>query len=391
MLDNLLEVVASRPETVGLFVVSETEWEVLVSSPIPGSIRASWWKSQATEFSVAATDKVLLNEGVPLEVTYTLFSDWSKQLTDLCEHQTVNRVGATSLWGRLQSCKVFGDAPQIVALRERYNAPYPEKLTTAILDFHRDFLRGPWQLASLKRAVRYNNEVLVRDLIAKFVPAFLDVLFALNTQCVPDKTNWWTQAKEFKKGPVGWEHSLKNLLTAELPLVPSLWELLAQSLYAPGPLPASSLLVHTDGGCIGNPGPGAWAFLIRWGSEQWDGSGWEELTTNNKMELMAVIQALESVSKLSPRPSQIEIRTDSQYVKNGITTWIRSWMSNGWKTASKEPVKNQDLWERLHRLNQEFQPRWTWVKGHAGTEDNEYCDQLVQKTLRQRSSGTKRP
>ena len=156
-------------------------------------------------------------------------------------------------------------------------------------------------------------------------------------------------------------------------------------------LNTSAVLIHTDGGCIGNPGPGAWAFLLRSGGERWDGSGGEDLTTNNKMELTAVIKALEAVAKLPNRPQRIEIRTDSQYVKNGITTWIRSWLANGWKTASKEPVKNQDLWERLHALNQEFQPRWAWVKGHAGNEDNEACDQLVQKTIRQRSSAVKRP
>ncbi|NNM54571.1 MAG: ribonuclease HI [Spirochaetales bacterium] len=230
--------------------------------------------------------------------------------------------------------------------------------------------------------------------------AYLDVLYALNGEVLPGKSGWLAGARRLTAAPLGWEEDLTKLTLADLALVPSLWERLAQGLYDPvvNPVPAKEIslnardvLIHTDGGCIGNPGPGAWAFLIRSGGERWEGSGGEDLTTNNKMELTAVIKSLEAVGELPNRPQRIEIRTDSQYVKNGITTWIRSWLANGWKTASKGPVKNQDLWERLHLLNQEFHPHWTWVKGHAGNEDNEACDQLVQKTIRQRSSSVKRP
>ena len=138
--------------------------------------------------------------------------------------------------------------------------------------------------------------------------------------------------------------------------------------------------IFTDGGCSGNPGPGGWAYVVLSDGKMISySSGGEAQTTNNRMELSAVIHAIEDVSLLGV--DSITISTDSQYVKNGITTWINSWKRNGWKTASKDPVKNRELWEELDRLNAAGNIRWNWVKGHAGIKYNEMCDSLVRKEM----------
>jgi ribonuclease HI len=133
------------------------------------------------------------------------------------------------------------------------------------------------------------------------------------------------------------------------------------------------IVIYTDGACSGNPGPGGWAYVALEGESRREASGGEKLTTNNRMELIAVIEALKSLKAECP----VEIRTDSQYVKNGITTWVASWKRNGWRTASKAPVKNKELWEELDKLSSAAKPRYTWVEGHAGEEFNERCDELA--------------
>ena len=141
-----------------------------------------------------------------------------------------------------------------------------------------------------------------------------------------------------------------------------------------------SIEIFTDGGCSGNPGPGGWAYVaLSDGKMVSCSSGGEARTTNNRMELTAVIHAIEDASLLGA--SEIVLFTDSQYVKNGITVWINSWKKNGWKTASKDPVKNRELWEELDRLNTDVNIRWNWVKGHAGIKYNEMCDSLVRREM----------
>ncbi|MGH0052606.1 MAG: ribonuclease HI [Sphaerochaetaceae bacterium] len=139
--------------------------------------------------------------------------------------------------------------------------------------------------------------------------------------------------------------------------------------------------IYTDGGCLGNPGPGGWAYVLKAdnGTFKKEASGFEAATTNNRMELRAVIGALEACRQYKPK--RIVIHTDSQYVKNGITNWIKKWKSNGWKTASKAPVKNKAYWEELDALNQTLPVQWNWVKGHAGIAGNERCDQLVRQAM----------
>ncbi len=141
-----------------------------------------------------------------------------------------------------------------------------------------------------------------------------------------------------------------------------------------------NLNIFTDGGCIGNPGIGGWAFAVVEGDEViYSANGNEKETTNNRMELTAVTKALEYCQ--SVKAEHVTINTDSQYVKNGINDWIRNWKRNGWRTASKQPVKNKEYWVRLDELNASMNVEWKWVKGHAGIDHNELCDALVREAM----------
>ena len=178
-----------------------------------------------------------------------------------------------------------------------------------------------------------------------------------------------------------------------------------------------SIIIYSDGACSGNPGPGGWGCVLLVKNENSEElqeirlSGGEKLTTNNRMELMGAIGALEHVKKMgfsgcqssqgelfgqgdlfsqedsssNCQISEIAFYTDSQYVKNGITTWIASWKKNGWKTSARQPVKNQDLWVKLDGLNSELNVNWCWVKGHAGNKYNEICDSLAVEESRKAS------
>ena len=145
-----------------------------------------------------------------------------------------------------------------------------------------------------------------------------------------------------------------------------------------------NIRIYTDGGCSGNPGPGAWAYILLEGEGGSHGSGFVHQTTNNRMELQAVIEALRKVHETSVWCLlEIEVFTDSQYVKNGISDWIHTWVQNGWRTRSKKPVKNQDLWQELMRLATPLKIHWHWLQGHAGDPYNEACDRLVQEAIQQ--------
>ena len=131
--------------------------------------------------------------------------------------------------------------------------------------------------------------------------------------------------------------------------------------------------IFTDGACKGNPGPGGWGAVIRMGAKEKDISGGERDSTNNRMELMAAIRALQALTK----PCRVTLTTDSNYVKDGITKWIHGWLRNGWRTASRQPVKNADLWQELLEAVKPHRIEWCWVKGHAGHVDNERADRLA--------------
>lgn len=141
----------------------------------------------------------------------------------------------------------------------------------------------------------------------------------------------------------------------------------------------------TDGACLGNPGPGGWACILRYGNHKREMYGSEPHTTNNRMELTAAVRGLQALKE----PCEVEIITDSEYLKNGITSWIDRWKRNGWRTHSKQPVANRDLWEQLDALCQKHKCTWRWTKGHADHADNNRCDELATAAARRQSFSDK--
>lgn len=144
----------------------------------------------------------------------------------------------------------------------------------------------------------------------------------------------------------------------------------------------SEVEIYTDGACKGNPGPGGWGVLLRSGGQEKELWGGEPQTTNNRMELLAVIRALEALK----RPVTARVHTDSRYVQQGISSWIHAWKRNGWRTSGKAPVKNVDLWQRLDELAAGHRLEWVWVKGHAGNPDNERVDALANRGIAEMKS-----
>ena len=148
--------------------------------------------------------------------------------------------------------------------------------------------------------------------------------------------------------------------------------------------PLTEIIVYADGGCRGNPGPGGWGVLLQSGAAEREMWGGEINTTNNRMELTAVIRALEALK----RPSSVAIHTDSQYVQKGISQWIHNWKRNGWRTSDKKAVKNAELWQVLDQLSAQHTVRWIWVKGHAGNAGNERADRLANRGIDEVLSGS---
>jgi ribonuclease HI len=146
---------------------------------------------------------------------------------------------------------------------------------------------------------------------------------------------------------------------------------------------APHVIIHTDGACSGNPGMGGWGAILSFGDVEKELKGSEPHTTNNRMELMAAISALEALKK----PCRVDLHTDSQYVQNGISSWIHGWKRNGWKTADRKPVKNVDLWQRLDEAMARHQVKWHWVKGHVGHELNERADALARAAIAELRAG----
>jgi ribonuclease HI len=136
--------------------------------------------------------------------------------------------------------------------------------------------------------------------------------------------------------------------------------------------------IHTDGACSGNPGPGGWGAVMRWQGRTRELSGFEARTTNNRMELLAAISALEALK----RPMHVRLVTDSNYLRHGVTEWLPRWKANGWRTAEKQPVKNRDLWQRLDEALARHRIEWRWIKGHSGDPDNDRADQLARAAIK---------
>ena len=146
-----------------------------------------------------------------------------------------------------------------------------------------------------------------------------------------------------------------------------------------GPASQKIVEIFTDGACSGNPGPGGWGAILRYGDTEREMNGGEPQTTNNRMELTAAIMAIEAVK----RPCEIQLHTDSEYLRQGITTWIHSWKARNWRTADKKPVKNVDLWQRLEAAIETHDVHWHWVKGHSGHKENDRADELARLAIRQ--------
>jgi ribonuclease HI len=147
--------------------------------------------------------------------------------------------------------------------------------------------------------------------------------------------------------------------------------------------PEDAVDIYTDGACSGNPGPGGWGAVLRWRGRARELSGFAPATTNNRMELLAAISALEALK----RPMAARMFTDSDYLRQGITTWLPAWKRRGWRTADRKPVKNQDLWQRLEQALARHRVEWHWVRGHSGDPDNERADQLARTALRAGRAG----
>jgi ribonuclease HI len=146
----------------------------------------------------------------------------------------------------------------------------------------------------------------------------------------------------------------------------------------------NTVVIYTDGACSGNPGPGGWGSVLLYNGHRREMSGGEAGTTNNRMEMMAVIQALESLN----RPCSVMIYTDSVYVMKGMMEWLEQWKKRGWKTAAKKPVKNVELWQRLEQAIGRHEVKWQWVKGHSGVPENERADELARSAIPHKSLGT---
>ena len=144
--------------------------------------------------------------------------------------------------------------------------------------------------------------------------------------------------------------------------------------------------IYTDGACRGNPGPGGWGALLRYGDTDKELYGGEPDTTNNRMELRAAIEGLRALAQ----PCRVKLTTDSTYVRNGITSWLAGWKSKGWKTAARKPVKNVDLWQALDEQNQRHEVQWEWVKGHSGHAENERADALANRGIDELSARSRR-
>jgi len=153
-----------------------------------------------------------------------------------------------------------------------------------------------------------------------------------------------------------------------------------------GKAQSGAVIIHTDGGCRGNPGPGGWGAVLSYNGREREIWGGEPYTTNNRMELMAAIAALETLK----RPCRVALYTDSQYVKNGITVWIGGWKARGWKTAQNDPVKNADLWQRLDEARRRHEVSWHWVRGHEGHAENERAHNLAQRGIAEQVAPAKK-
>ncbi len=344
-------------------------------------------------------DDGVLNDGTAFELIYRDLSDFVDRIEAIVFSAHASVGLSTCFWDSLiDSHVLFDRSGRLELLRVQYDVPFPHELQKRIFQKN-------WPLLMKSTCSFYNQTKLaltrqdwvsLQHRTAAFLASVFDLVFAANGVRHPGEKRQLQAALQLASLPrdfakrigalAGPEARVEFALAAMEALTLDLGIWLTTKGYPTGTtasIPvdlATEALVYTDGGCIGNPGKGAWAYLIDDGVAVIEGTGGEGFTTNNKMELKAVIEALKSLSSRAKIPSVV-IHTDSQYVRNGITSWIKSWESNGWKTASKEPVKNKELWVELQHWNQVLAPQWKWIKGHAGNLRNERCDALVRQTM----------
>lgn len=401
----------------------DSDWDLYVylTAPLAVEVRRALLAPRCTVLELdnrfwEVEDDGELNDGTAFELIYRDHDEVAASVARVVEGSQASVGYSTCFWHTvLTSVILFDRTGRLAALKSRFAVPYPEALQRAIVARNWPLLSRalPNFRDQTAKAIRRGDGVAVQHRTAAFLASAFDLVFAANGRTHPGEKRLVELSSALPLLPSDWANLLaavdRAVGMARVTLPEALDRLSAameaflvrqglletavrktsekpQRPVAAPPVsdPARPLSVYTDGGCIGNPGKGAWAFLVDDGELRVEDTNGDPLTTNNKMELQAVIEALTAISR---RPEwkgrPIRIHTDSQYVRNGITAWIKTWSANGWKTASKEPVKNQDLWMQLQKWDAALKPEWKWVKGHAGNANNERCDQLVRRTMDQ--------
>lgn len=437
LLNEVLEGLKARSEVEAILlggsrgqggtVDSGSDWDLYVylTAPLDLEFRRSLLSPRSTLLELDNSfwepeDDGELNDGTAFELIYRSIDDLAGQVERVVEGAQASVGYSTCFWHNLVTSTILFDRTgRAAAAQERFSVPYPEALKRAVVAKNWPLLNRalPNFRDQVAKAVKRGDWVSVQHRTAAFLASAFDLVFAANGRTHPGEKKLILLSSALPSLPSDWTNLLAAVDRASSGTRATLPEALdklsaaieaflirqgllgaptrktsaarAEAPAAAAPesasAPSSSVLtVYTDGGCIGNPGKGAWAYLVDDGSMRVEDTDGDPLTTNNKMELQAVIEALTAISKKPEWKNRpIRVHTDSQYVRNGITAWIKTWSQNGWKTASKEPVKNQDLWMQLQKWDQALKPEWKWVKGHAGNPNNERCDQLVRRTMDQ--------
>lgn len=435
LLNEVVEGLKTRPEVEAVLLAGSrgtggtpdpaSDWDLYVYlvSPLDPEVRRALLAPRSTLLEVGnqfweTEDDGELNDGTAFELIYRNLDDFALSVARVVESGQASVGYSTCFWHNLKNSRILFDrSGRAASVQTRFDVPYPENLKKSVIALNWPLLTKalPNFRDQAARAVQRNDWIAVQHRTAAFLASAFDLVFAANGRTHPGEKRLAALAAALPALPSDWNNLLaavdragwgtKATLPEALDRLASALEvfLIRQGLLEapvkktsapraavapPAPAPAAPsnglLTVYTDGGCIGNPGKGAWAYLVDDGVMRVEDTDGDPLTTNNKMELQAVIEALTAISRKEEwKGRPIRIHTDSQYVRNGITAWIKTWSANGWKTAAKEPVKNKELWIELQKWDQALHPEWKWVKGHAGNANNERCDQLVRRTMDQ--------
>jgi len=435
LLQEVIEGLSQRPEVEALALAGsrgeggtpdpKSDWDLYVYlvAPLDPEVRRGLLAPRSTVLELdqrfwEAEDDGELNDGTVYELIYRRLDDFGAAVARVVDNHEAQVGYTTCFWHNLRTSRVLWDREgRLRALQARFAVAYPLELKKAVVAKNWPLLNRalPNFRDQVAKALNRGDWVSVQHRTAAYLASAFDLVFAANGATHPGEKRLAALSAALPSLPSDWNNLLAAVDRAGWGTKVTLPEALDQLTKAlgvflerrglleptvkkpaapkpaPAPAPAAPtapstgvLTVYTDGGCIGNPGKGAWAYLVDDGAGRVEDTDGDPLTTNNKMELQAVIEALTAISKKADwagRP--IRIHTDSQYVRNGITAWIKTWSANGWKTASKEPVKNKELWVELQKWDQALKPEWKWVKGHAGNPNNERCDQLVRRTMDQ--------